>query len=54
VYDVLIAAAEVEGANWGDFSIHVYDPAHVARRREIQSFFIQEVDRDKIVLAGMP
>ena len=29
-------------------------PEHVAQRREIRSFFIQEVDRDKIVLWGEP
>lgn len=31
-----------------------YSPARLARRRDIQSFFIQEVDRDKIVLYGEP
>ncbi len=36
------------------FSPHVYTPEHVAQRREIRSFFIQEVDRDKIVLYGEP
>ncbi len=30
----------------------VYSPERLAQRREIRSFFIHEVDRDKIVLAG--
>jgi predicted nucleotidyltransferase len=45
-------AAETEGANPVYFSTMVYDVARVAQRREIRSFFIQEVDRDKIVLYG--
>lgn len=47
-------AAEAEGAKPAFFSVHVYDPAHIAQRREIRSFFIQEVDRDKVVLTGQP
>lgn len=43
-------AAETEGANPFYFSTMVYDVARVTQRREIRSFFIQEVDRDKIVL----
>ena len=35
-------------------SMHVYSPKRLAQRREIRSFFIQEVDRDKIVLYGDP
>lgn len=35
-----------------NYSVHVHDPEWLQRRREIESFFIQEVDRDKIVLAG--
>jgi len=31
---------------------HVMSPGRLANRREIKSFFIQEVDRDKIVLHG--
>jgi len=34
------------------FSIHVNTLAWLKQRREIRSFFIAEVDRDKIVLAG--
>ena len=47
-------AAEEEGANPVFFSTSVYDPQLVAQRREIRSFFMQEVDRDKIVLHGEP
>lgn len=47
-------AAEAEGANPVAFSVHIYPPERVAQRREIGSFFIQEVDRDKIVLWGDP
>jgi predicted nucleotidyltransferase len=54
VDDLLVRAADAEGASWGWFSVHVFDPQHIARRREIRSFFIQEVDREKIVLAGEP
>jgi predicted nucleotidyltransferase len=45
-------AAEAEGADNTYFSVKLYDRAWVAGRREIDSFFIQEVDRDKIVLFG--
>jgi predicted nucleotidyltransferase len=34
------------------FSIHVNTPAWLEQRREIHSFFVAEVDRDKIVLQG--
>jgi predicted nucleotidyltransferase len=50
----LYKAAAEEGASPAFFSLQVYDSAHVARRRDIRSFFFQEVDRDKIVLAGEP
>jgi predicted nucleotidyltransferase len=36
------------------FSVHVHDPAWLTERREIRSFFVAEVDRDKVVLAGSP
>jgi predicted nucleotidyltransferase len=47
-------AADAEGASPVLFSVSVYDPAHIAQRRAIRSFFMQEVDRDKVVLAGGP
>lgn len=34
------------------FSVHVNTPEWLRRRREIRSFFIQDVDRDKIVVLG--
>lgn len=50
--DLSEAAALAEGESPFVYSVHVYDPGWLQRRREIESFFIQEVDRDKIVLAG--
>jgi predicted nucleotidyltransferase len=34
------------------FSVHIHDPAWLEGRRAIKSFFIAEVDRDKVVIAG--
>jgi predicted nucleotidyltransferase len=47
-------AAEAEGESPVWFSVQVYTPERLAQRREIRSFFIQEVDRDKIVFFGEP
>jgi predicted nucleotidyltransferase len=41
----------LEALTWS-FSVHVHTPAWLAQRREIRSFFVAEVDRDKIVLHG--
>lgn len=30
------------------FSVHIHTPAWLARRRQIESFFIAEVDRDRV------
>lgn len=46
--------AEEEGLSPVLLSLVVWDPEWLAHRREIRSFFIQEVDRDKIVLHGSP
>lgn len=46
------AAALAEGESPFTYSVHVYDPQWLRGRRQIDSFFIQEVDRDKVVLAG--
>ncbi|MBV8999433.1 MAG: nucleotidyltransferase domain-containing protein [Solirubrobacterales bacterium] len=35
-------------------SVKVYDPSWLEGRRQIESFFIREVDRDKVVLYGKP
>jgi predicted nucleotidyltransferase len=39
----------VEALTWS-FSVHVHTPGWLAQRREIKSFFIAELDRDKVVL----
>jgi len=50
--DLSEAAAIAEGESPFTYSVHVYDPEWLRGRREIESFFIGEVDRDKLVLAG--
>ena len=45
-----VALAESESPF--NYSVHVHDPEWLQERREIESFFIQDVDRDKIVLTG--
>lgn len=54
VTDLLWDAAEAAGADPALFSAVVMSPARIENRRSIHSFFIQEVDRDKIVLFGEP
>ena len=54
VIELVDEAARVEGANPAFFAVHLYDPTRVSQRRLIRSFFFQEVDRDKIALAGEP
>lgn len=51
---MLFEAAKRTGGNPITFSARVWDTGRVAHEREIDSFFIREVDRDKIVLAGDP
>jgi predicted nucleotidyltransferase len=41
----------MDALTWS-FSVHVHTPTWLAQRREIRSFFIAEVDRDKVVLGG--
>lgn len=41
----------LQALTWS-FSVHVHNPEWLAQRREIRSFFIAELDRDKIVLSG--
>lgn len=50
--DLSEQAAIAEGESPFNYSVHVHDPGWLQGRRAIESFFIQEVDRDKIVLAG--
>jgi predicted nucleotidyltransferase len=54
VIKLAVDAALAEGANPARYSIKLYDPELVEQRRKIRSFFMQEVDRDKVVLAGEP
>lgn len=42
--------AESEGGGRFDYDLRVWDAEWLANRREIRSFFIQEVDRDRIIL----
>lgn len=50
--DLSEAAALAEDESPFTYSVHVHDEEWLRGRREIESFFIGEVDRDKIVLAG--
>ncbi|HKH64575.1 MAG TPA: nucleotidyltransferase domain-containing protein [Solirubrobacterales bacterium] len=50
--DLSEEVAIAEGESPFNYSVHVHDPEWLQGRRAIESFFIQEVDRDKIVLAG--
>ena len=45
-----IADEEGESPVW--FSVLVYDKERLRERRQIRSFFLQEVDRDKLILLG--
>jgi predicted nucleotidyltransferase len=45
-------AVEAEGDSPPYYSLRVYDVNWLRDRRRIRSFFFQEVDRDKLVLAG--
>jgi predicted nucleotidyltransferase len=44
--------ADAEGVSPVWYSVFVCDPEWLRARREIRSFFIAEVDRDRIVLYG--
>jgi hypothetical protein len=46
--------ADAEGDDPVWYSVLVYDFERLRDRREIRSFFIQEVDCDKVVLTGSP
>lgn len=50
----LIEAVAAEGDSPPYYSLHLHGLAWLIDRRRIRSFFFQEVDRDKIVLAGSP
>jgi predicted nucleotidyltransferase len=42
------------GANPGPYVPHTWDRAWLENRRAIDSFFVRELDRDRIVLFGEP
>jgi|GEM_PF-3581876 len=46
------AEADAEGDSPVYYSLRIFDTEWLRGRREIRSFFTQEVDRDKIVLWG--
>ncbi|HKB49811.1 MAG TPA: nucleotidyltransferase domain-containing protein [Solirubrobacterales bacterium] len=50
--DLSEAAALAEEESPFTYSVQVHDEEWLRGRRKVQSFFIGEVDRDKIVLAG--
>jgi predicted nucleotidyltransferase len=50
--DLSEEAALAENESPFTYSVHVYNSEWLRGRRDIESFFIQEVDRDKVVLAG--
>jgi predicted nucleotidyltransferase len=52
VWETIDDVARGMGVNPAVFVPHTWDRAWLTERREIGSFFIQEVDRDKIVLFG--
>ena len=53
-WDLSEEAAVISGESPFSYSVNVHDLEWLQRRREIESFFIQEVDRDKLVLVGSP
>lgn len=52
VIELAHAIAVDAGENPVWYSVSVFDPEWLRGRREIESFFIRNVDRDKLVLAG--
>lgn len=51
--DEAASALGLDAVAWS-FSVHVNSPAWLAERRGLRSFFVAEIDRDKIVLYGPP
>ncbi len=54
IWKLIHRAAYELHVNPAPFVPHTRDRAWVESRRAIRSFFIEEVDRDKVVLLGMP
>ncbi len=51
ILDDVARDLNLDALTWS-FSIHVHTPDWLAQRREIRSFFVAELDRDKVVLCG--
>lgn len=51
-FDAASFDAARSAPEWTPLSPSVWDPERLSDRRRIESFFIQEVDRDKVVLYG--
>ena len=51
-WSTLDQAARELGANPGRYVPHTWDRAWLEDRRAIESFFVQDLDRDRIVLFG--
>jgi predicted nucleotidyltransferase len=49
VLDDAARELDLEALTWS-FSVHVHTPDWLAQRREIRSFFISELDRDRVLL----
>lgn len=50
IHDTLLAVARamrLEALTWS-FAVHVHTPSWLTQRREVHSFFIDEVDRNKV------
>lgn len=52
VVKLIHQVADAEGVSPAWYSLFVWSPQWLRQRREIRSFFIQEVDRDRLVLCG--
>ena len=50
VIRLITRAADLEDVDPGLFAAHVWDPELLDERRRIDSFFVRELERDKIVL----
>jgi predicted nucleotidyltransferase len=54
VWALIDESARELGADPAVYVPHTWDRAWLANRREIKSFFVQELDQDRIVLYGEP
>lgn len=51
---LLFEAADAVAGRPYFFSLHVHDVAWPDERRAVDSFFMREIDRDKVVIHGEP